>query len=69
MHGGEYYDPKSGWTNLGDLHVFDPVAKVWTDLVAENAPAPRFGHGFAFMAREGRLYVHDGFGAAGCTHR
>ena len=54
---------------LGDLHSYDPVAMVWTDLIAESAPAPRFGHGFAFMAREGRLYVHDGNGAAGCTHR
>ena len=44
-----------------DLHVFDPVEKVWTDLSAPAggiAPTARYSHGFT--SADGKLYVHGG---------
>ena len=52
---------RAGTTDLGDLHVYDPVAMAWTDLSAAASgtpPSPRAGHGFT--AAGGKLYVHGG---------
>jgi N-acetylneuraminic acid mutarotase len=50
-----------------DLHVFDPVTKVWTDLSdgATSPPTARRRHGFASAGK--RLYVHAGYGYAGAV--
>ena len=64
VHGGSScYGP----CNLGDLHVFDPVAKVWADLTdgATSPPTARQGHGFASAGQ--RLYVHGGQGVVGAA--
>ena len=66
VHGGEYFRDPNIWTNLGDLHMFDPASMAWTDLtfnVSGIAPSRRYGHGFT--AAGGWLYVHGGFGAYG----
>ena len=47
--------------DLGDLHVYDPVAMAWTDLSTPAfgaSPSPRGAHGFT--AAGARLYVHGG---------
>ena len=52
---------------LDDLHSFDPVAKVWTDLSAPAggiAPTARYGHGFT--TADGKLYVHGGCASDAC---
>ena len=52
--------------NLGDLHVYDPVALAWTDLTANvsgMSPSPRYNHGFT--STRDRLYVHGGLDEAG----
>ena len=66
VHGGVYGDPIIAGTNLGDLHMFDPVAMAWTDLfyhASGTLPSPRHAHGFT--AAGGWLYVHGGFGDIG----
>ena len=53
--------PKSRAVDLGDLHVYDPVAMAWTNLsnaASGTPPPPRDSHGF--RAAGGRLYVHGG---------
>ena len=58
VHGGQ----AANYILLGDLHSFDPVAKVWTDLSATvngSAPMARYEHGFT--SADGKLYVHGGF--------
>ncbi len=75
VHGGKGSWDGYKYPMFSDLHSFDPIAKVWKDLsarVASNAPAARYRHGFASVAsqaRDGRLYVHYGQDAAGCTLR
>ena len=57
---------RAGTTDLGDLHVYDPVAMAWTDLSAAASgtpPSPRYGHGFT--AAGDKLYVHGGVGHSG----
>ena len=52
--------------DLGDLHVYDPVAMAWTDMsaaVSGTPPSPRYNHGFTSTG--GRLYVHGGVNEAG----
>ena len=58
--------PKSRAVDLGDLHVYDPVAMAWTNLSAAASgtpPVPRYWHGFTTVG--GRLYVHGGLGDDG----
>ena len=60
---------------FGDLHSFDPVAVVWTDLsttIEGTPPTARYGHGFTsliFAGARGRLYVHGGLDFSGCAYR
>ena len=52
--------------DLGDLHVYDPVAMNWTDLsspASGNPPSPRDNHGFTSTG--GKLYVHGGWNGTG----
>ena len=62
--GGKLYvHAGNGAGLLSDLHSFDPVAMVWTDLsdaAQGTAPTPRCAHGFTSAGAE--LYVHGGFG-------
>ena len=58
--------PTSRAGDLGDLHVYDPVAMAWTNLSAAASgtpPVPRYWHGFTTVG--GRLYVHGGLGDDG----
>ena len=50
---------------LSDLHAFDPIAVVWTDLTdgAISPPSARSMHGFTSAGK--RLYVHNGYGYSG----
>ena len=48
---------------LNDLHVYDPIARSWTEITAiisGTAPTARWRHGFS--AADGKLFVHGGFG-------
>jgi N-acetylneuraminic acid mutarotase len=69
VHGGQGSWDGARYPVFSTLHVFSPSDKKWTDLVAKNSPPARFGHGIASVAKEGRLYMHDGYGTAGCTQR
>ena len=65
VHGGldASYNP------LGDLHSFDPIAKVWTNLSAQAGgavPTARQRHGFT--SADGKLYVHGGCSDADCNN-
>ena len=47
-----------------DLHAYDPVAQVWTDLsspASGRPPTARFSHGFT--SADGKLYAHGGVDA------
>ena len=47
--------------DLGDLHMYDPAEKSWTDLSSplHGQPAPRRdSHGFTWLGQE--LFVHGG---------
>jgi len=61
VHGGQDTDGNP----LSDLHSFDPVAKVWTDLTdgAITPPSARYSHDFTSAGK--RLYVHNGVGYSG----
>ena len=47
---------------LGDLQVWDPLAKNWTNLTKMNeaAPSPRVGHGLAAIESFQKLYMFGG---------
>jgi hypothetical protein len=47
--------------DLNDLHMYDPIAKSWTDLSVPLSGTPaslRDSHGFTSAG--GKLYVHGG---------
>jgi N-acetylneuraminic acid mutarotase len=57
VFGGKYYT-----SYLNDLHSFEPVARVWTDLSAAvrgTRPRGRSNHGFTSAG--GKLFVHGGW--------
>jgi N-acetylneuraminic acid mutarotase len=65
VHGGHGWDGNT----LSDLHCFDPVALVWTDLsaaVAGTAPSARFSHGFTSAGS--KLFVFGGNKGGSCLN-
>ena len=53
---------------LGDLQVWDPLAKNWTNLTKMNeaAPSPRVGHGLAAIESFQKLYMFGGYDGTKC---
>ena len=65
VHGGQGAWDGSEYPILGDLHSFDPVAKVWnlSDAASGTPPTARYEHGFTSTG--GKLYVHGGSNCLG----